>query len=49
MTIASSRDDLITSNPILYTLTTTIAPRLESVPDIGFVQANTESTQTKTK
>ena len=49
VTIASARDDLITSDPILYTLTTTIGPRLESVPDIGFVEGNTESTKTKKK
>lgn len=49
VTVASARDDLITDDPILYTLTTTIAPRLESVPDIGFVEGNTESKKTKTK
>jgi len=49
VTIASARADLITGNPILYTLTTTIAPRLESAPDIGFVESNTETTTTKTK
>lgn len=49
VTVASARDDLITNNPILYTLTTTIAPRLQSVPDIGIVDTNTESKKTKVK
>ena len=49
VTLASASIDLITGAPILYTLTTTIAPRLESVPDIGFVEVNTESKKTKVK
>ena len=49
VTVASSRNDLITGLPILYTLTTSIAPRLENVPDIGFVEGNGEAGKTKKK
>ncbi len=49
VTVAAERDDLITGVPILYTLTTTIAPRLESVPDIGFVESNAEAEIVKVK
>ena len=49
VTVESERDDLITGVPILYTLTTTIAPRLESVHDIGFVEDNTESEEVVVK
>jgi hypothetical protein len=49
VTVAGPRDDLITNNQVLYTLTTSIAPRLESVPDGGFVEAYTETTKAKVK
>ena len=48
VTVSSGRADLITGNPILYTLTTTISPRLESAPDIGFVETNGDGGSTKT-
>ena len=49
VTVAAPRDDLITSDPVVYTLTTTIAPRLENVPDVAFVDNYTESKLTKIK
>jgi prepilin-type N-terminal cleavage/methylation domain-containing protein len=49
VTVASATDDLLTNDPALYTLTTTIGPRLEAVPDIGFVEANAEAAEVVVK